>query len=213
MKKNLLFIFVCIIPLFFITACADNVNNTMDENNNNNNNNSTDESLKDQTDYTELGIFGAKLKFKLANPTYLWDCDDNFGAGEIDTVFIPSKNGEEVEGYDDVENISGIIFQTSEDIISSESKIKNNYKKWHNLDVVVENLEHDLYGRHIKGENSKIYIETYAFKYDGNFEGKIVKDNYYRIHLEIHKDDYTQEEITKVIEEFHLIIDTLEIVI
>ena len=73
-------------------------------------------------------------------------------------------------------------------------------------------MEHDLYTRHLKGENSKVYFESYAFKYEGNYEGESLGDIYYSVRLWIYKDDYTEEEINNVIAEYHTIIDTLEFV-
>lgn len=214
MKKNLLLGFMCVVSLFFTTACGgneSNVNNGVDEGNKENNS-VADSSVTPAADYTELEIFGAKVKFKLADPTYLWNCEDSFGAGEVDTVFIPSKNGVEVENYYDAEHISGVTFQTSDDSVDSATSLKNSFKKSTGIDLTVEDIKHDIYTRHLKGENSEVYFESYAFKYDGNYEGEELGDIYYSIRLWMYKDDYTKEEINKVIAEYHTMIDTLEFV-
>lgn len=212
MKKKLLSIFVCILSLSLTTACNNPVDN---ENNNlsNSNGSTSNVTINEANTYTGLEIYGANIKFKMANPTYFWDCDYDFGAAEISTVFIVSQNGEVVKNYLDIEDMSMITFEETKDIGLSEQSIKRQYKKWHNVDVTVENLEHELYKKHIKGENSETYFETYAFKYDGIFEDDfVIEDIYYSISLLIRKDNYTKEELNKIIEEYHLIIDTLEFV-
>lgn len=214
MKKNLLLGFICVVSLFFTTACGgneSNVNNGVDEENKESGN-IVAGSVTPAADYTELEIFGATVKFKMANPTYLWNCEDSFGAGEVDTVFIPSKNGVEVENYYDAEHISGVTFQTSDDSVDSVTSLKNSFKKSTGIDLTVEDIKHDIYTRHLKGESSKVYFESYAFEYDGSYDGEPLEDIYYSVRLWLYKDDYTEEEMSKVIAEYHTMIDTLEFV-
>ena len=93
-------------------------------------------------DYTTQNIYNKTLKYKKANPTSLWDCDDNFGAGEIDTVLIPSKDGNPVEKYYDMANISGIYFQTGDDAIKSDDALKARYQRWYGIsNLKIENIE------------------------------------------------------------------------
>jgi hypothetical protein len=203
---------MCILSLSIITAC-DNNNNNNNVDNNDLSNSELNVSINEADTYTELDIFGATIKFKKANPTYFWDCDYNYGAAEIDTVYIVSENGKRKEDYHEIAKMSSITFSTLDDVVNSESTIKNQYKRWYNVDVTVENIEHKIYKKHIKGENSEIYIESYAFKYDGIFEyDPVPMEVYYGIYLEVKKDDYSQEELNKIIAEYHLIIDTLEFV-
>ena len=211
MRKKTLKIFLCIISLFIITGCGSSIkeknNDTKKESND-----VTNEIVVASTEYTELEIFGAKLKFKLANPTYLWNSEDDFGAGEVDTVFIPSENGEKVEDYFEAVNTSGVIFEVSDYTTRSETAIKKDLKEWYNLDAIVENINHNLYQKHIQGENSKLYYESYLFSYKGKYDGESIGDIDYKIQLQIYKNDYTKEEIDKVVKEFHIMIDTLEII-
>lgn len=210
MKKKLMLSLMCgVLSLGFATGCNSDKKDVKNEETNNS---KTEENVVAADEYTELEIFGANVKFKLANPTYLWNCEDNFGAGEIDTVFIPSKNGEAVEDYYDAENISGVHFITTDDGVSSESSLKSTYKRWYGVDLTVEDMEEDLYTRHLKGESSEVYFESYSFEYEGVYDGEDLGTIYYSIQLVIYKDDYTQEEIDKVIAEYHTIIDTLEFV-
>jgi len=202
MKKILLGIMCFALTLSITTAC-NKKEKTTDE--------SENKEITENSKYTELEIFGAKVKFKLANPTYLWNSNDDFGAGEVDTVFIPSKNGEPVEDYFYVDNISGIMFQTSDDVLESTSSLKKIYKNAYGMDLTVEQLEDDIFEKHLKGETSKIYFESYCFKYEG-FSDEDPSEVYYAIELMLYKNDYTQEEINKIIEEYHLIIDTFEFV-
>ena len=175
-------------------------------------NSTIEENVVAADDYTRLEILGANVKFKLANPTYLWNCEDNFHSLEIDTVFIISKNGQAVEDYYNAESISGISFLITDDTVLSESSLKKEYKTKYGVDITVEDMEHDLYKRHLKGESSKLYFESYAFEYEGVFEEEESGTIYYSIQLIIHKDDYTKEEIDRVIKEYHIIIDTFEFI-
>lgn len=206
MIRKILMSLMCVGMVFSVTACGENTNT----NDGTSNNETNEEKVTLASEYTMLEIFGADVKFKLANPTYLWDSQDNFGAGEIDTVFIPSKDGKEVGNYYDIENTSGVIFMTSDDVIDSESNIKNNYKSWYNLDVTIEDLNNQLFERHIKGEDSKVYFESYCFQYEGVYDGEDIGTIYYSIQLVLYKEDYTQEQINKIKAEYHAIIDTFE---
>lgn len=160
-------------------------------------------------EYTEVEIFGnAKLKFKLANPTYFWNSNDNCGAAEIDTVYVVSKNGAEnanaLQGYE----ISGITFQTSDDVVSSETQIKNNIKNWFMINnTIVENINHNVFSKHVKAESDKVYYESYSFSFNnGEF------DVYYSVVLTLYKNKYTLDECSKIVAEYHNIIKTTELI-
>lgn len=168
-------------------------------------------SVPSSGDYTQLEIFGAAIQFKLADPTSYWNCCDNFGAGEIDTVFIISPDGTPVDDYYDQIHTSGIIFKTSEDGIDSEKSLKSAYKQWDGIDVQIENIENGIFSRHLLGESSDLYFESYCMEYEADFDGEL-STIAYAVELRIYKGDYTPEEIAKAIAEYHLIIETLEFV-
>ena len=179
------------------------------------NTNDKTDSFVSSNQYTILDILGAKIKFKQGNPTNLWNCECSFGAGEIDTVFIISKNGVEMDEYDD--DTSGVIFQTSDISVASESSLKNSYKKYYGLDIIVEKTNVGPFKRHVQGENSKYYFESYSLKYDGYFNDidpidDEPSDVYYSIELFIYKDNYDSKMIKNVIDEYHNIINTLEFI-
>ena len=166
-------------------------------------------SIVESKEYTEMDIYQTKIRYKLAESTSLWDCDYNFGALEIDTILMPSKNGQPIDKYYDIENISGIHFQTGDDAIKSEDSLKFKYKNWYNIyNLKVENIEKGPFVKYIKGETKEIYMESYALKY----KDENGKDTYYDITLVLYKNDYDKELINKVIDEYHLIINTLELI-
>lgn len=201
MKKKIIYFLTFILLICLTTGCMSKENDTTETNN-------SDANVAKE--YTELEIIGATARFKKQDPTNYWDCEDNFGAGEIDTVYIPSEGGKEVPNYYDQENTSGIIFQTSDDVVSSESYIKTIYKRWDNIDVKVENINKGIFKKHITGESSELYYESYSFSYEGEYDGEKF-DVYYKIELRIYKNDYTKEEQSKLISEYNTIIDTFEI--
>ena len=200
MKNKIVYFLTLILVIGLTTGCMGKEEKSKEENND----------FKVSEEYTELELFGATAKFKKQDPTNYWDCEDNFGAAEIDTVYIPTKNGKEVPNYYDQENTSGIIFQTSDDLIADKSRLKNSYKTWDEIDVEVKDIDDDLFKRHIKGQSSKLYFESYCFKYVGDFEGSNF-DVYYKIELRIYKDDFTKEEQEKLISEYHTIINSFKL--
>lgn len=156
--------------------------------------------------YVELDIRGAKyrVKFKLSDPTNFWNSGDDFGAMEVDTVFIVSKNGEPIEDYNDIEELSGIIFMVEDRYFESVESIQSRISEWYDLsDVEVEDLSSSIFKRHIKGENSSFYYETYCLEYEGDR---------YTIELNVYKNNYSADEIKNIIEEYHGIISSLEFV-
>jgi hypothetical protein len=205
MKKKILFSLITIVLLLGVTIGCNNSEKSKNKN--------EKEEIKDVNiakEYTELELLGRVAKFKLQNPTNYWNCEDDFGAGEIDAVYIPSKNGVEVPNYYEKENISGVIFQTSDDVLTSESNLKSTYQRWYGIDIEVNSIEKGIYKRHIKGESSSIYYEAYCFDYEGDFEGE-KSDVYYKIELIIYKNDYTKDEINKLISEYNTIIDSFKL--
>lgn len=213
MKKQVIILLLLIIIV--ITGCDKN---QLENVQNSDLNQETNENIKEEqntdivqnSEYTELEIFGATAYFKQHNPTNYWDCDDDFGAGEINTVFIPSENGVIVENYYDKEKISGIFFYETENIISDKETIIAKHKRWYGVDVTVQNIDKNLFKKYIKGESQNVYLESYNFQYEGDYDGEKF-DVYYTIELLIYKKDYTEEQIDKLISEYNTIIDTFKL--
>lgn len=162
-------------------------------------------------DYVELEIVGANVIFKYANPTYFWNTEDSFGAGEIDFVLIPSLNGEPIENYYEQERVSGVFFQTSDNLVMSDEDLKNEYISRYGVELQIENITHNIFKKHLKGETSEVYLESCCLSYDSNFDGEI-SSVYYAIELLIYKNDYTEEEMNKLIDEYHIIINTFNFI-
>lgn len=156
--------------------------------------------------YMELDIlYGLhRIKFKINNPTNFWNSEDDFGAGEIDTVFVVSENGMPVEDYFDIEDLSIVVFEIDDRYFESKESIKSRIGEWYNIsNVEVEELSSGVFKRHIKGENSSFYYEVYCLEYEGDR---------YVIELNIYKNNYTSSEINNIIEEYHGIINSLEFI-
>ena len=205
MTKKVLFSLITIALLLGVTTGCNNDKESKNKN--------EKEAIKDVNiakEYTTIELLGKNAKFKVQSPTNYWNCEDDFGAGEIDAVYIPSKNGVEVPNYYEKENISGVIFQISDDVLTSESNLKSTYKRWYGIDIEVTNIEKGIYQKHIKGQSSSIYYEAYCFDYEGDFDGE-KSDVYYKIELIIYKDDYSSNEINKLISEYNTIIDSFEL--
>lgn len=200
MKRKILYLLTFILLIGFTTGCMTEENKKEDETINQN----------VAEEYTELELIETTIRFKKQNPTNYWDSEDDYGALEVTTVYIPSEGGKEVEDYRDAENISGIMFEYDETAIKDKTKIKDSYKRWDNLDVEIEDINKGIFTRHIKGESSKLYVESYSFAKEIEVDDE-KKTLYYDVELRIYKDDYTTEEQKKLISEYHTIIDTFEI--
>jgi len=208
MKNKLLFSLIILILAIGVTTGCNKKEDNKKEIEENKMEEKSD--VKIDKEYTELEILGAVAKFKKQEPTNYWDSEDNFGALEIDTVYIPSENGVEVSNYYEHENVAGIIFESSGDVINNKTSVINTYKKWYGIDIQIEDIEKGIYKRHIKGESSEIYLEAYCFTYERDLEGE-KSVGYYKIELILYKDDYSAEQMDKLISEYQTIIDTLEI--
>ncbi len=178
--------------------------NTVDKKNDNQNSVSNNESIsEDYTIIDTLMVMGRKIKFKTHTSTYFWNSNDNFGAGEIDTVFFVSKNGLPIQNYYEIEKISGIIFQNDSRFFNSQDSVKKLFVEWHGItDLQIEELKDNIFSRHIKGETDELYVEIYCMKYN---------NIYYAIELDVYKNNYSKEEIDNIISEYYTIINTLEI--
>lgn len=159
-------------------------------------------------EYTELGIFGANIRFKKTNPTYFWDSNNDFGAGEIDTVYLFSEGGVEV----DMDLSTMITFQTDGLEPGNEAHARQTLNKWYKMtNVMIERINNSIFLYHIVGETTSIYYECYYMEYDGDMDGDIFHVNY-DIALEAHKDEITADQLEHVKEEYHMMIHTLQFV-
>lgn len=206
-KKVFLSLLYGVLVLGIATGCGNNKNINQDnqsdanENINQDNQATTNENISEN--YTTIdSILLGKVKFKTHNPTYFWDSGEDFGS-DIDTVFIVSENGVPVEGYYEIENLSGIIFEYDDRFFESHDSVKKRLNNWYGIsNLQITDLENNTFSRHIKGETNKLYLEAYCMEYN---------DIYYVIELNIYKNDYTQQEIDNIISEYHTIINTFEV--
>lgn len=194
-KKMFSFLICGILVLLLTTGCINKQTSNGEEQNTQN--------AEVSNNYAEIdALFDKKIRFKTHNPTNFWDSEDDFGS-DIDTVFIVSKNGEPVEDYYAIENLSGIIFEYDSRLFDSHSSVKEKISNWHGVkNPEITDLENSIFSRHIKGENENFYLEIYCMKYDGI---------YYAIELNVYKDDYSEEELANIISEYNTIIKTLEV--
>lgn len=170
-----------------------------------------DKQVVEKIEYTELPIFGATLKFKNAEPTLYWNCEDNFGTGEIDTVFVYSENGAEPVNYDSTP-ISGITFTTNWLDPESPSDVKRKLDSVYGItDVTITKSDNPMFMNKIKGENDRHYFESNYMEYEGNFDGESSKV-YYEIYLALDKKKISPAKLNLAIGEYHLMIKTMEFV-
>lgn len=197
MKQKIFSYLLCMTLILFLTTGCINKQNLNEEKQH-----ITDAIISE--DYTEIDavLLDKKIKFKTHNPTNFWDSEDDFGS-DIDTVFIVSKNGEPIEDYYAIENISGIIFEYDSRFFDSHSSVKKMLNNWYGVtNLEITDLENNIFSRHIKGETDDFYLEVYCMKYDGKS---------YIIELDVYKDDYSVEELEYIISEYNTIIETLEV--
>lgn len=163
------------------------------------------------SDSTVVDIFGRKISFSTLSPTCFWNSEDDFGAGEIDTVFIYSPNGASLEDTDyQSSQKAKIVFQTSPLSPDKLENTKNTVKKLYNVDnVTIQKLENSIFMYKITGESSSSYAEIYYLEYDGDFEGEISKV-YYDITFHINKNLLSKDEQYIAKHEFETIINTLK---
>ena len=208
-KKILLNILVFVLLLGVTTGCG----NKNQENNNDENNQIKEDPINTDVaeKYTKLKIYGKEVKFKKHELTYFWDSQSNFGTGEIDTIFLISKNGEKIEDLSSLKSISGIAFYVSDDIKADKKELQNTYGDWERMDLEITDTDEGLFKRHMKGENEGLYLESYCFQYEGKLGKEKINVNY-KIELRIKKSEYSEVEIDKIIAEFHTIIETFELV-
>ena len=194
-EKFLRYLIFCSVFILMVSGCGLKFNYNKEES-----------SLiqKESQSYTEIeALFGRRIRFKTYEPTYFWDSDDDFGS-DIDTVFIVSKGGKKVENYHDIESLSAIIFEYDSRFFDEQDEVKERLKGLFDIEnLQIEELDSSIFKRHIKGETSEIYVEVYCLEYEGI---------YYAIELDLYKNDYSVLERDNIIEEYHNIINTLEII-
>ena len=202
MKNKFFLSLLCVILILsFVVGCGNNNNETKNDNNNEDNQPIINENISDSYTTIESSAFN-KIRFKTHNPTFFWNSEDDFGS-DIDTTFVVSKGGEPVENYYDIEELSVMVFGYDNRHFSSSDTVKKLYKYWYGItELQINYLENNIFSKHIKGETDKIYVETYCMIYN---------DIPYAVVLRVYKKDYTQNELKRIISEFHTIINTLEI--
>lgn len=173
-------------------------------------NNEINETYEISDDYTYLDIKGAKIKFKTLKDTTFWNCNDNFGALEIDTVFICSEGGKEIEDYSDMNRLS-ISFQTEEIEDKSDQMVGEYLKSYNISNFEVTKLENSVFTYKIVGESNSAYFESYFLEYSGEMDGEEF-DVYYQIKLDLNKNIINAKHLHKAKKEYKTIIDTLEFV-
>lgn len=174
-----------------------------------------DKQIVGNSEYTLLPIFGATLKFKKAESTLYWDCEDNFGAGEIDTVFVYSETGAEPADTSSIyggDPISGITFSTNWLDPENPAEVKRKLNSVYGItDVTITKSDNPMFMNKIKGESDRYYFESYYMEYEGDLDGE-KSDIYYEIYLALDKRKISPVQLNLAIGEYHLMIKTMEFV-
>lgn len=156
--------------------------------------------------FNEVIIRGRKVRFKLANPT-LFRVDTDTGAFEVDVALIPigTKGNLWEKGLQ-----SHVSFSNGGGI--SDDEIKSRHKMWNKIDgILFDTINNGPFTKHYKYEDSQLYCEGFCMYYDANFDGEIERNAPYEIYFTLYKDEYLMEEINKLVSEFHLVINTFEL--
>ena len=203
MKKTLIIVISLIVVaigsyLFFMSISNNkaNNNNTKEENMNMN--------FVSSDNYISFysNNLNSQISFKPGNPTFFWNSGDNFGAAEIDTVLLVSKNGLPIDNYYDIGNVSAIIFETDSRFFSSTDKFNEFMQKAHNIsNAKIELTNSGLFSRHVVGENEYLYLEAYCGVYKGIN---------YVVELNIYKNNYSNEDFNLILNEYNNIINTIK---
>lgn len=156
--------------------------------------------------YNEIRIRGRKVKFKLANPT-LFRIDTDTGAFEVDASLIPIKARGNLWEKGSQSHIS---FSNGGGI--SDEEIRDHHKMWYKIDgLAFDTINNGPFTKHYKYEDTQLYCEGFCMYYDANFDGEIERNAPYELYFILYKDEYPMEEINKLVSEFHLVIDTFEL--
>lgn len=192
--KKVFLLTICMLTVLLISGCSYSSKN---------------ESLNVTDSITTLDIFGAKIKFKKSDPTNFWDTQDNFGAAEIDTVYFFSKDGVEVENYENIDTAI-ILFQTNQLTPTNKNDVKTKLNRWHQItNPTITELDNRPFMYHIIGESSSTYYESYYTEYIGKFDNDESKV-YYEIILKIPKNKLTDDEQKLAKDEYHIMMSTLK---
>lgn len=185
-----------------------NKNENRKNDNKNDNKISSDLNIVPSDTYTIVNSLVGELKFKTASKTKFWNSNENFGAGEIDTVFLYSNTGDKPNDFEKVFNpnydVSGIIFASSSSVSpkNPDTIEKKLNQGWGLTNHKLTKVNDKLFSYNLKAENESKYLEANYFEFD--------KNSYYSVQLEIVKSRFSKEEIEKIIDEYHLIIETME---
>lgn len=156
--------------------------------------------------FNEVIIRGRKVRFKLANPT-LFRVDTDTGAFEVDVALIPIETKGNLWEKGSQSHVS---FSNGGGI--SDDEIKSRHKMWNKIDgILFDTINNGPFTKHYKYEDSQLYCEGFCMYYDANFDGEIEKNAPYEIYFILYKDEYPMEEINKLVSEFHLVINTFEL--
>lgn len=177
------------------------LNNNEPTNQSSSTNNVTITSLEESSEYTNIRILGRKARFKLAKETS-FKLETQTGAMELDATLDSLY-------LDDPIFAGCVSFSNSCDI--TDDSIKERFKNWLKVsNINIENINKGPFIKHLKVETSDTYCENYCMMYDTNFDGKIEQAPY-EIYIIIPKNKYSIEQINKMVSEFHLVIDSFEL--
>lgn len=199
MKKIILVLSV-ILSLAMLVGC-NNITETSNDNIQNieQNDNQEDNNIPDYEmgEYITLNIFPemSVVRFKMTKDTTFWNTEDNYGAAEIDTIFVMEEEVTK-DNYDYAD--SYIYFATPETRIFEKGY-------YNGIPVEMTEIEHELYSHHVTGETSNEYFECYIIRED-------VVEYGYEIVLLLEKNQFTEEQIERAKQDFKCIIDTFEFV-
>lgn len=175
-----------------------------------------DKNIIESSEYTQIDILGAKVRFKSATPTLYWNSNENYGAGEIDTVFIYSETGTQPidfsKTFEPGYTISGITFATNSLNPSNQADTKQKLNRIYGLtDVDITKADNSMFMYKVKSENDKYYFESNYMEYEGSFEGEDFTV-YYEIYLLLDKNNISSSQLYTAIGEYHLMIKTMEFI-
>lgn len=161
--------------------------------------------------YTERGFIFGKGKFKYANPTYLWDSNDNFGS-DLDTVLFYSKNGVAIEPdiYSNIKSHIQFIYDVDD---KTDGDLNSQYNRFYGItNLKIEDINNGVFKKHLHAEDSNVYFESYVMEYASKSSDGSILNLTYSIQLILYKNEYSLEELNRLASEYHGIIDTFEVV-
>lgn len=203
--KKIVFVLSIILSLILLVGCnntnetvSDNILNQEIQNVEQNDNQEVNNELDcEMGDYITLNILPGMsiVRFKMTKDTTFWNTEDDYGAGEIDTIFVMEEDVSK-DNYDYTD--SYILFGLAENRLFNKGS-------YNGIPVEVTQIEDDTYSHHIQGETNNEYLECYFVKED-------VIEYGYEILLILEKNKFTEEQIERAKQDFKCIIDTFEVV-